>query len=128
MKFSLQQYISQKYALLFLIVFFVGSVLYVTFQAQSSWNEHTQNSWEIAFVEPQGENLDFFLANYQGDGMFSYEVFRGGEMVQRETFKSTFGKEEIIILEEKAQGNEGVIYRINVVDELGNERVIYKQK
>ena len=128
MKFLSQKNISQKYVLLFLVGFFVFSVFYVSWQAQNSWNEQSPNSWEIAFVEPYGENLDFVLTNYQGEGTFSYTIFKDGKEVDQESFRSEFGKERIISVEEDTQGDVEVVYRINVEDSLGNERVIYKRK
>lgn len=126
-KIFLSQYISQKWAVFFLVIFFGVSVLYISWQSHSTQNQTTPGSWEIGFVEPQGEDLNFFLENHQEDSRFSYSVLRDGEVVEADIFQVLPGQNKEIILDESLSKEGGEVYRIDVEDTLDNTRSIYKR-
>jgi hypothetical protein len=127
-KIFLSQYISQKWAVFFLVIFFGVSVLYISWQSHSTQNQTTPGSWEIGFVEPQGEDLSFFLENHQKDSRFSYSILQDGEVIdENATLQVLPGKDEEIVVDRSILRENGGVYRIDVRDASGNTRSIYKR-
>lgn len=125
----LSNYISQKYGVLILISFFVFSVLFVTWESNNAWNEPSQGFWEVAFSDPQSENVvDFILANHQKEDVFSYEVIVDGVVVHKDSMKISFGEKRLVSVKEAVRKRATDIITIRVRDSLGVERVIYKRR
>jgi hypothetical protein len=123
-------YVSEKAATAFLFGMIALAVIGIAVVDRLDENTPVKGFWEIGFIEPECEVcLDFFIANSQASGLFSYEIISGNDALFSGEEEVLFGEvEEIAITEEMIfVQNEGR-YRIEVRDDSGELREISRRK
>jgi capsular polysaccharide biosynthesis protein len=66
----------QKKLIIFIVILFILSSLWLTFVSKNLNNpDYQKNWWTVYFSNPKSDNLDFVIENHSDNAKFHWEVF-----------------------------------------------------
>jgi len=122
-------FVSERVAVAVVLAIMAGAFLVVMGAAHVSERTPSAGSWEAGFIEPECAScLDFFITNAQESGVFSYEIIYGNAILESGSVDVDFRETKDVAITEEDVATEGSgIYTIEIRDDSGTSREIYRR-
>lgn len=116
---------NNKAVVIFTIIFFLASALFLAYAENRQTDENFQKDWWVLYFEnPSSDSTNFVIENHSQQSNFHWEVWVGDEKMQEADFTVPKGQKKGFMAGIQNPGNKKITIKVISGEE---KKEIYKQ-